>query len=431
MKKLIALLIVALMAVTGPLACAEVALKPPMTIANTVTFDRDACRRTMTDMGLDASQIELIEGLLDLVETSGQKLVVAEDGFEYSMILGGNTVATLTGDIKPEGLTIGSNLFPHYLLTVSRKTVDDLLARYADEAQGTDETEAEVEGERASLLSELAVLIRANSEKLADLVSSSVVIGEAQAGAYTVDGDTYNAMIPVSVDTRAIADGIVDLADRFIHSEPVTKLQNVLRSVDIDIPLETPVIGEVPAITATVYACQNAAGDTNGPLYVEAMIAGADATPLIRGHARIDGENVRVNVSIPAIGLDVKYEQFQSDNGAFERLDINAGEVYFGLALEATLGDERHLSFNVYSSDPTKPLISDDIVIAPGGQRLYAIEGKNRTVLSLEGLLSGEEENGAWLSVLADVVVSCAIEYLSTAYYAQSEVENLIALLLG
>ena len=427
MKKLIALLIVALMAATVPLACAEAALKPPMTIANAVTFDRDACRKIMTDMGMNANQIELVEGVLDLIETSGQRLVVAEDGFEYSMILGGNTVATLAGDITPEGVSIGSSLFPHYLLTVSKETVNDLLARYADEAKGA----GEAEEEHPNLATELVALIRTNREKLADLVSSAVVIGEAQAGEYAVDGDTYDAMLPVSIDTRAIADGIVDLADKFIHSEPVTKLQNVLRSVDIDIPLETPVIGEVPAITATVYACQDEAGNTNGPLYVEAMVAMADATPLIRGQVRVDGENVRVNVDIPAIGLEVKYEQFQSDNSAFKRLDIRAGEVYFGLALEATLGDESHLSFNVYSSDPTTPLISDDIAITPGGQRLYAIEGKNRTVLSVERLLSGEEENGAWLSVLADIAVSCAIEYLSTAYYAQSAVENLIALLLG
>ena len=50
MKKLIALLIVALMTATGVLACAEAGPTLPMTIANTVTFDRDACRKIMADM---------------------------------------------------------------------------------------------------------------------------------------------------------------------------------------------------------------------------------------------------------------------------------------------------------------------------------------------------------------------------------------------
>ena len=434
MKKLIALLIAALMAVTGALACAETALTPPMTITNAVIFDRDACRKIMADMGLDASQVELVEGVLDLVEASGQKLVVAEDGFEYNLILGGNTVATLAGDITPKGITVGSNLFPHYLLTVSNATVDALLAQYADEAQGAVEAEAEAEpkaqGGHPILLTQVMALVRQNSVKLIDLVRASILIGEGQAGAYAVDGDTYNAMIPVSIDTRAIADGAVDIVDKLIHSKPVVKLQNVLRSIDIDIPLETPVITDVPAINATVYACQDEAGNANGPLYVEAEIAGTDMRPLIHGQDRLDGENIRVKVAIPDISLEVKYEQFQSDDVAFKRLDVDAGTVYIGLALEATLGDESHLSFNIYSPDPTKPLVSDDIAIVPGGERLYVIEGKNRTVLSVEALMSGEEEEGSWLSLLADIAISSAIEIMSTANLAQSEVANLIGLLL-
>ena len=315
MKKLIALLIVALMAVTGVLACAESALTPPMTIVNTVTLDRDTCRKTMTDMGLNARQIELVEGVLDLVEASSQRLVVVEDGFEYNMILDGNTVAILAGDISPEGVSIGSNMFPHCLLTVSNATINDLLARFDGEPQAADETEVETEsktegntkGERPTLLSKLMALIRENSEKLVDLVSSSIDIGQSQAGEYVVDGDTYNAMIPVSIDTRAIADGAVDIVDKLIHSKPVVKLQNVLRSIDIDIPLETPVIADVPAINATVYACQDEAGNANGPLYVEAEIAGTDMRPLIQGQVRLDGENIRVKVVIPDMRLEVKY----------------------------------------------------------------------------------------------------------------------------
>ena len=400
MKKLIALLIVALMAVTGVLACAESAPTPPMTIVNTVTLDRDTCRKTMADMGLNARQIELVEGVLDLVEASSQRLVVVEDGFEYNMILDGNTVATLAGDISPEGVSIGSNMFPHCLLTVSNATINDLLARFNGEPQTADETEAKTEV-------------------------------KTEGNTNVVDGDTYNAMIPFSVDTRAIADGIVDLTDKLIHSEPVARLQAVLRRVDIDIPLETPVIGDVPTVTATVYACQDEAGNANGPLYVNAGIAGANATPLIQGQVRVDGENVRVKFEIPAFELEVKYEQFQSDNGGFARADINAGEIYFGLALEATLGDVSHLSFNVYSPDPSKPLVSDDIAISKGGQKSYVIEGKNKTALSVEGLMSGEEENGSWLSVLADMAVYSAIKIMGNAYNAQPEVENLIDLLLG
>ena len=424
MKKLIALLLVALMAVTCALACAEEAPTPPMTIVNAVTFDHAACRRIMTDAGLTAEQIEFVEGLLALIEASGQKLVVAEDGFEYDMILDGNTVATLAGDITPEGVSVGSNLFPHYILTVSNATIEALLARFDAE----EPPEAEVS---AGLLPELIALTQESGGEMIELAKSAVKVGEPVTGEYAVDGDTYNAMLPVSVDTRAIADGVIDLADKIIHSEPVVKLQNVLRSVDIDIPLETPAIEDVPAVNATVYACQDEAGNANGPICVEAGIDEADGSPLIQARVRVDGENVRVKFGIPGIGLEVQYEQFMSEGGGFMRLDVNAGAVYVGLSLEMTLGDESHLSFNVYYPDPSKPLVCDDIAVTGGGMRRYVVESKKKTALSLERLMAGEEENGSWISLLADVAIYSAVEIMSTTNHAQPEVKNLIELLWG
>ena len=45
--------------------------------------------------------------------------------------------------------------------------------------------------------------------------------------------------------------------------------------------------------------------------------------------------------------------------------------------------------------------------------------------------MSGEEESGSWLSVLADMAVYSAIQIMSDAYRTQPEVGNLIELLLG
>lgn len=425
MKKLIALLLAALMAVTGTLALAEAALTPPMTIANAITFDHDACKKIMTDMGLDAEQIEVVESVLALIEASGQRLIVAEEGFEYTMILGGNTVATVAGDFTPEGVSIGSNLFPHYILTVSNATIDDVKARFAAEAQ------AEAVSETVGLLPELIGLYWAYNSELTNLVKSAIVIGEAEKGEYAIDGDTYNAMLPVSIDTRAIADGVVELTDKLIHSEPVVKLQAVLKSVDIDIPLETPAIEDVPAINAKAYACQDESGNVNGPVYVEVGVAGTEgASPLIQAQVRVDGENIRLKFGVPGIASDVQYEQFRSDAGGFARMDVNVGQVYAGLALEATLGDESHLSFNVYYPDQSIPLVKDDIAVTAGGQRSYPVEGKNKTVLSVEGLMAGEEES-AWLYLLGDVIRYTAVEIISLSSQRQPAIENLIGQLQG
>ena len=424
MKKLIALLLAVLLAVTGTLALAEAVPTPPMTIANAITFDHDACKKIMADMGLDAEQIEVVESTLALIEASGQRLVVAEDGFEYTMILGGNTVATIAGDFTPEGVSIGSNLFPHYVLTVSNATIEDVIARFTAEAQ------AETVSEAVGLLPELIGLFWVYNSELTNVVKSAIVVGEAETGEYTVDGDTYNAMLPVSVDTRAIADGVVDLADKLIHSEPVVKLQAVLKSIDIELPLETPTIEDVPAISAKAYACQDESGKANGPVYVEVDAAGKEgASSLVQVQARVDGENVRVKVSVPGIASDAQYEQFRSDTGAFARLDVNVGQIYAGLSLEAVLGDESHFSFNVYYPDQSTPLVKDDIAVTTGGQRLYPVEGKNKTVLSLEGLLAGEE--GAWLYLLGDVVRFSAVEIVSLSNQSQPALENLIGELRG
>lgn len=425
MKKLIALLLAALMALTGTLAFAETALTPPMTIANAITFDRDACKKVMADMGLDAEQIEVVDGMLTLIEASGQRLIVAEDGFEYNLILGGNNVATVAGDYTPEGVSIGSNLFPHYILTVSNATIADVVARFTAEAQ------AEAVTESVGMLSDLISLYWVYNSELMNLVKSAVVVGEPEKGEYAIDGDTYNAMLPVSIDTQAIADGVVDLADKLIHSEPVVKLQALLKSIDIDIPLETPAIEDVPAISAKAYACQDGEGNVNGPVYVEAGVAGSEgASPLIQAQVRVDGESIRLKFEVPAIASDVQYEQFQSDAGGFARLDVNVGNIYAGLALEAALGDDSHISFNVYYPDQSAPLVKDDIAVTTGGQRMYPVEGKNKTVLSVEGLMAGEEE-GAWLYLLADVARFSVVEIMSISNQSQPAVDNLIGLLWG
>ena len=78
-------------------------------------------------------------------------------------------------------------------------------------------------------MSEKKHAIRESSEKLVELITSSIVLGEAQAGEWAMDGDTYNAMMPFSVDTRAIADGVVDLIDKFIHTGKVKRLPSYVR----------------------------------------------------------------------------------------------------------------------------------------------------------------------------------------------------------
>ena len=425
MKKLIALLLAALMALTGAMAFAEAAPEAPalpMTISNAVKFDRDACRRIMTEAGMDAEKMAETENTLSLIEASGQSLVLAQDGFEYNMIWDGNTVATVAGDFSPTGVSIGSNLFPHYLLTVSNDTIAGLLSGLAAEekaeveaaaetqAEGETEPETEAAGEGAELLPEFVSLVREYSGKIMEMASSAIVVGEPVIGEYAVDGDTYNAMLPVSVDTRGIVDGFIGLVDEFIHNRTIVEAQATLRYFGIDIPLETPVVENVPAIAATVYSCQDEAGNANGPLYVEAGIDGADGASIIRTNVRLDGENVRVRLEIPANGFDAAYEQFQSDGGGFTRLDVNAGESYYGVALESAIGEESHFSFNVYYPDASTLLLSDDIAVVAGGRRLDAIYSSNKAVLSVERLMSGQEENGTWLSLLADAAINSVTE---------------------
>lgn len=425
MKKLIALLLAALMAMTGTIALAEAMPTPPMTIANAVTFDHDACKKVMADMGLDAEQIEVVESALAFIEASGQRLIVAEDGFEYNLILGGNSVATVAGDFTPEGVSIGSNLFPHYVLTVSNATIADMKARFTAEA------EAEAVNESVGLLPDLIGLYWLYNSELTELIKSAIVVGEPEKGEYAIDGDTYNAMLPVSIDTRAIADGVVDLTDKLIHSEPVVKLQALLKSIDVDLPLETPTIEDVPAISAKAYACQDEQGNVNGPVYVEVGVAGSEgASPLIEAKVRVEGENIRLKFEVPGIASDVQYEQFQSDAGGFGRLDVNVGSIYAGLALEATLGEDSHISFNVYYPDASTPLVKDDIAVTAGGQRMYPVEGRNKTVLSVERLMAGEEE-GAWLYLLADVARYSVVEIMSISNQSQPAVENLLGQLWG
>ena len=410
MKRIIALLLSVMMVMTSSLAFAEIPYIPSMTITNAVTFNRDAINQLMNSWGMKPEDIENIESKMTAVETSSQKLIIVKDGFEYSLILNGNNVCTIDGDFTPEGVTIGSNLFPRYALSMSSETFTELVSRFVSESL------VEERKENSGLMAAVLAVIESQTGSLFKTLMSTVTVGNPETGTFTVDGETYNTMNPITINVRNALDGVLVWMDGILHSKPVLTLQSVLKRLDIDLPLEVPAITGLPIINISCYSSLDQAGKSYGPEYTIVEIAGDDGkVSLITAHVRTEGDNIRVKLDIPGANTVLQVERYQSYEHNFARLDASFGGVYYGLSLDESFGDEIHYSFNVFYLDDKFPLVSDDITVVSGGKRLYNAAGSDKKVLSLEGLLSGDE-NASLLNMLSNIVFYTAIEAISSKY---------------
>jgi hypothetical protein len=281
-------------------------------------------------------------------------------------------------------------------------------------------------GEEAKRESEFIALVREYYKTLTEMLVSSVVVGEPEYGSYTVDGITYNAMLPVTLDTRAFVDKVLNMVNQFIHSGPVTMAQFVLKSFGIDIPLEVPVIKDVPALKMTFYRCQDDAGNVNGPECTVVEVSEMDGvTPFIDVWIRREGENVRIKYVMPSRELTVEAEQVWADDGGFIRLDVHAAKLYYGISLVETLGDEIHIIFNIFYLDPVTPLMSNDIAIFQGGLRELTVRSWRKGVLSIEKMLNGETDTGILVGLLMDIVLNGVGETIDVVEKSVPEVQRL------
>ena len=107
MKKMLALLLALMLALTCTMALAETTGIPPIlgiTVQSENDVDREVLKNALTQMGVDENTLSLIDSVAAVISESAEKVVVAPNGFQYEELLKGTSIFSLVSEFTENGV---------------------------------------------------------------------------------------------------------------------------------------------------------------------------------------------------------------------------------------------------------------------------------------------------------------------------------------
>lgn len=434
MKKLTALLLALLLALTGVLAMAEEAPEA-VTITGELEINRDAAKALMQGMGMDDDTIAVYDAIIALLDAISEKVVIADGGIEYEMSLNGQPALTLAGEADENGLNLATSLLPSYYFTLSYETVLELIKTYAPFLTEAEESREATDALLASIdVDALRESVEGYFTEYAQTCSTAVVMGEAVQETYEYNDLTFNAKVPIELDLPTLVNATMKLYNQLCEDETVKATLEALKSSNLNFNLE-PFEGEVPAdelptVDVAMYFNVDESGNTDDNTLVTVDVTQPDAeSPSTLVNVLMTPESTQVVVELPEAETTVGVTVVPFDDGHAVRLDVTAQETYFGADLTVTEGEEKTHVFNFYFSDDETPLVTETVVVKPEGERTYAIADDSRTALSIEEIVT--DEDGKVVGELVSDAQTGLFSLIGTASDAVPEAGNLVSFVMG
>lgn len=448
MKKLLAVLLALALALSCTLAMAETTEAAPaadsqpfpgLTIESEYDVDRDTLKAALGKMGMDESIITLIDTLAAIVDQTGEKVVIANEGFQAEILMKGNSLLNLVGLANDKGLTFGSNLIPNYALSLSFDELGDMIAgalqQAAEEADENDPTKG------LDMASLTQVMTEYFNDYILTITTDGIIPGTPEQGEFEQDGDTYNTRIPMDISLPVILDATKELISNLENDETVQTalLQLALSGADVKIS-DTSELDEIdpatlPVVKVETYLTLDDNGNQSGPTLVEVYVVPVgETTAATTVYTKVDGNNVKIDATFVSNG-DTIQVAFVSDRdpqdmfGTNSRMDVYAGELYFGCAVVTSSNDDS-IRFDGYGylQDTEKPVITESGSIVLNGALNLGISD-SATRISLADLTG--DNAGDVLGGLMNDLSSGAISVLMTAYSAVPEIGAIVGQLMG
>ena len=207
MKRIVALLLALVMALSAALALAEPAQTPNdgLIMASAVNIDRDKVAHIMDELELDERTRKIVDSALAVVNATTDQLIIAENGVKYEVFLNEAEVLCFTVGKSDEGLVVLSNLIPGHALTVSNDTIDVATGVFgiASEISRAVRVEREAEAYKAALTMQPYF-----TAFIEDLLSA-MRIGDEEKGEFVLqNGKSYNTRMKISFDRQGVADAL-------------------------------------------------------------------------------------------------------------------------------------------------------------------------------------------------------------------------------
>lgn len=445
MKKLLAVLLAMMLALSCTLAMAETAPAadaepfPGLTIESEYDVDRDTLKDALTKMGMDETVITLIDTIAAIVDQTGEKVVVANEGFQAELLMKGNSLLNLVGLANEKGLTFGSNLIPNYAVNISFEELGDMIASSLEQAaKEADENDPTKYLDMASLTK---VVTDYCNDFVQTCTTDGIIPGTPEQGEFEHDGTTYNFKVPMDISLPVMLDAAKELLSNLENDETVQTalLQMALSGVNVNFS-DSSQLDEIdpatlPVVKVETYSNMDDNGNQSGPTLVAVYVVPVgETTAATTVYTKVDGKNVKIDAEFVGEVANTQVA-FVSDRdpqdpfGSNSRMDVYVGDLYFGCAVVTSSTDES-IQFDAYGylQDTEKPIVTErGTIVMNGALTLGVADGATQISLSdLTGKNASDVVGG-----LMNDLSGGALSVLMTAYNAVPEIGAIVGQLTG
>lgn len=328
---------------------------PAVTVTGTMTVDRDAARTAMEAVGIPEAQIDLWDSVLALLTDKQERLVIADEGFEYSLTGGDGETMYVVGEIRDEHAAVVTSLLPGVILT--------------GEASGSDWTE--IAAAAAAVVDEL--------DQAMEAILAAVTEDAPVSGSYEIDGETFDTRVQLDIDVATIAEVGAALARNLIANE-------ALRDAGLDTLSHYAGLRVEPSALPSVYATRYSDESTGATLYIAKIIPADGETDTVYVAVREDGDVIRVKIEALDGALEVSTDYAPIENGAHIVANVRYEGNDWALTVDVQTGDVATMTTALYFGGMDAPLAAEVNTFAMNGARTIAIDAEGKAALDIQNL---------------------------------------------
>ena len=433
MKRLFALMVALAMLLCCATALADAipageapeadALAAPLTIYSETDIDRDVLVVDLAALGKDEAFLLKADTVAAVLTEAAERLTIADDGFQWDLILNGKDILTVAGEFTEEGFTLGSNLIPNHVFSFSNEELTSMAkanaSKYEEQAKALERIDPDA----------LARAVTPHFDNFIAAATAAFKAGEPEQGDYVMDGVSYNTMVPTDVDVAAISAALTQLEKDLLADPTVAvTIAQFDRSGKYTKAVEKAIDpAKAPAVRLETYTTIDDQGNQTGPVDTTFTVTKpGQKDPAAMGDVQADGEDVTAVIQLLDAGANLNLESRKTETGSACKADLYVKGLYFSLAVETGNRDgEEYNDADIYFLDPQNKLIGQRTTLAHEGQRTYDLS--QGTPVTLAQLKSKDRDVMTGLS--ADAMIGLASISTAASEALPEEVSAMLALL--